>query len=333
VSSISDAGNYTNIYVVTTAERYFSGSAVQSWSLIREVVSLVSDSETLTSQLEVLTDTASCHTTLGLGLGAAWGTTTDFRAASYGVDADFTQNDVVVGDKLLVDGVGYWITSIKTPTVLTLDTAIPVNWAEKEFQIYSVDKIEYDQLISDLSGWSSVVAASDFSKNLSELERVMNPILAGGIPSRAQIGDVTAAATEVRNILAQLSTCLVAYEVRTVSRIDAVLKMLLERGLDRAYDALTDGRISDFYGMDKDASASSTFMLKTARTVVQTDLPVSKRTPSADDTVPDSSTIAVTDANYAPGDRDADENIRLLGNVPETDDLSGTSVRYRRQTY
>ncbi len=128
-----------------------------------------------------------------------------------------------------------------------------------------------------------------------------------------------------------LTEILKAFQVGTVPRIDAALKMLKERGMDRAYELLMDGKIEAFFGMDKDDSSSSSYMLKTMRSLVQSDLRVSKLNEDADDTV-HTGLVVETDPDYDYSDADSDENVKLLGEVPDfdsDDDADASSkVRY-----
>jgi hypothetical protein len=119
-------------------------------------------------------------------------------------------------------------------------------------------------------------------------------------------------------LLPQLRDALEKFVTRTSPRIDAAIKMLQERGFDRAYNTLMDGDLVSFFGYDKDEAASGAYMLKTMRSLAQNDLAVSKSNNTMDDTSLQSFSTT-TNPNYDYSDGDKDENISLIGSAPMVD--------------
>jgi hypothetical protein len=196
----------------------------------------------------------------------------------------------------------------------------------QQFVIISADYIAYYQFVQDMNDWRKATEASKYSKDIQELERVMNPLLVNTNPSDGQINDAKHVGTwplathpdPTKRLLPLLRDALTKFVTRTSPRIDAAIKMLQERGFDRAYNTLMDGDLVSFFGYDKDDAASGAYMLKTMRSLAQNDLAVSKSNNTMDDTSLQSSSTT-TNANYDYSDGDKDENIKLIGNAPVPD--------------
>lgn len=293
----------------------------QDWIIIRERLVLTSKSTGMDSEITIQAGTA--NSALGLTTGSAYGQTTGFRAAASGRDVDFTMYDVVENDIL------YLTSSVPVETRHTVSSLEDSNrqleftpplsaaTALSAFRILSTAAEAYKVFIAAMTVWTRNIP-SVYQENTLELDRQMNPLLVNKQPSIAQLNDARNAAQLLRTTLKDLSLVLVAFVVSAVGRIDASLKMLRERGMDKAYDLLMEGKIADFFGMDKDDAASSSFMLKSMRSVVQQDLPVSKLDDDIDDTYT-KDTIVGTDPDQDYSDQDTDENLRILGEVPDYD--------------
>lgn len=320
----------------------------QDWRIVREVVKITSVAGGLTAELEI--GDGNANDTLGLTACTVKGTTTGFRAAVSGVDEDFTRRDVRERDIVRIstapgDTDDYTVLELADSNrQLELDPPLDVDlnvttYPALQFHIFSAAAIAYAEFQSALTEWRDILDASDFKTDILELERVMNPLLTNKQPSEAQTTDARIAAgadpdvdgllqllTNADPLKLGLTEVLVAYQVSAVPRMDAALKMLRERGLDRAYDLLMDGEIANFFGMDKDDASSSAYMLKSMRSIVQSDLRVSKLEEDADELVHGAS-VSTTDADLDYSDMDGDENIQILGEVP--DGVSTPTLRTR----
>ena len=303
----------------------------QSWIIVRELLTIQSTASDLTS--EIIIGAGNSNTTLGFTAGTTEATTTGFRAASSNTDLDFSKYDVVVGDILYTKTTGgetkrSVLELSDSSTQLEVDPPFKVSESLTGFRILSVAAVDYEVFKGELDAWVITKDQSDFASNTLELDRVMNPLLVNQRPSLAMVADASLVALDLRTLLDDLSTLLVAFTVASVSRMDAALKMLKERSMDRAYDLLMRGKVADFFSMDKDDAASSAFMLKSMRAVAQKDLPTSKLEDDADDTRLTVSSTG-TDANQDYSDQDQDENLRILGEVPDYDDAGDEAVTSR----
>lgn len=314
-----------------------------SWIILSEKLKLTSTADDLTTKLVI--GAGSVNSVMGFSEETVVGTTTGFRAKEGSAYLDFSHLDVVAGDIVRV------VNSTPDPDVLSehmvlelsssngqleLTPPIDTNTAIGSFSILSAAAMAYETFIAALEAWDDLLAASEFSENILELGRVMNPLIANKNPSISQLNDARSTLSSLENLLTNtspngLTEILRAFQVPLVPRIDASLKMLKERGMDRAYDLLMDGKITLFFGMDKDDTSSSAYMLKSMRGVVRSDLRVSKLTDAGDDTTY-LGTVVGTDPDYDYSDADSDENVKLLGEAayfgPEGDISGTTKVRY-----
>jgi hypothetical protein len=319
------------------------GATDQSWVILRERLVLTSKATTLSTLLVL--NAASANTELGFTAGSYFGTTTGFRAKDNGTDIDFSQFDVVVGDILRLT-IGVTTTEheilelsssnkqLEVTPPLSID---PANLTNLTFSVISASARAHEQFQVAVAAWDTLRAASDFSDDISELERVMNPLLANKQPSLSQTNDAKSAANSLKSLLTGSSPdglveVLTSFEVSSVGRIDASLKMLLERGLDRAFDTLMDGKVAEFFGFDKDDASTASYMLKTMRQVVQSDLRISKLEEDVDDIIHDD-LVVDTDADYDFSDADEDEGFDILGEVAEFEEDDPAELGVSRTRY
>jgi hypothetical protein len=315
----------------------------QNWQIVRDVLTIRSKATDLTTELVI--GAGSANSTLGFTAGTLKGATTGFRVSVSGVDEDFSRRDVVEGDLVRVSkGPGYAETEHTVLELsdsnrqLELDPPVDVDlntttYPDLQFEVLSAAAVAYEAFIEEVAAWRELLEASDYSEDILELGRVMNPLIANKNPSIAQINDAEAAADELYELLTNasppgLTEVLTGFEVEVVPRVDAALNMLKERSLDRAYDELMDGDIASFFGMDKDDASSSGYMLKTARSVVQEDLRTSKLDDDVDE-VAHWDEVEDTDADFDYTDADEDENIEILGEIPDYDDEGDVTTTER----
>ena len=347
IVSITTSGPYDLITVESTATFLTPYAPGTSWSIVREVIELKSKSTGLNTAIDIRD--ASANSTLGYTVGVTGGTTTGFQVKKSGAWQDFSLADVEIGDQIRFwssfpppPGKPQYTCTVAsftpdptngTPTQLEMSAEEvgqelpPASTSPQNFTIVSADYLAYKQFVEDMNAWQEATAESKYSKNIQELERVMNPLLVNTNPSAGQINDAWYSGTwplatdpspNKPRLLPQLRDALTKFVTRTSPRIDAAIKMLQERGFDRAYNTLMDGDLVSFFGYDKDEAASGAYMLKTMRSLAQNDLVVSKSNNTMDDTSLLSSATG-TNANYDYSDGDKDENIKLIGSAPIPD--------------
>lgn len=332
----------TDLVTVAASTPFDQAYPGQSWRIVREVLRISSLAGDLTSKLVV--GAGNANTTMGFTAGTTKGTTTGFRVAVSGSDEDFTRQDVVVGDVVRIstspgveaDHVILELSDSNRQLELSPPVAVDLNatvYPSLWFKIFSAAAIAYEEFSIELAAWKVLLEMSKFSQNILELERVMNPLLANKQPSASQIGDAKAAAQDLRDLLTSssplgLTEILMGFVVRAVPRMDAALKMLKERSLDRAYDLLMDGQIADFFSMDKDDASSSAYMLKSMRSIVQSDLRISKLEDDVDE-VAHADSVEGTDSDFDFSDADDDANLQILGEVPDYADTDSESAKKR----
>ena len=284
----------------------------------------------INSSLDIAAGNA--NSTLGLTVGTYYGSVPGFRVTDGGVDQDFTRADVVSGDKVIISATEHTVVEVTDGgKQLELTPRIDNNLSGLDFTILSAAALSYSEFLQNLQTWNTSLESSAFSDGLDELERVMNPLLASTNPSQAALNDAALVARNFTVLAYELSTdVLREFTVSVVPRIDAALKMLLERGMERAYDVLLDGDITSFFNMDKDDAGRSSYMLKQMRTVVQQDLPISKVEDDMGDITHDADEEIVDyDPDYDYSDADVDDSDIELGDAPDSDvDYGDSKVRY-----
>jgi len=206
---------------------------------------------------------------------------------------------------------------------------LDTDWTALYFTIKSAAYREYLDFINAEEDWEATKALTLYETDIQELMRVMNAVLYSARPTQAQRTDAHNAVTSLTNLLLMLSEdVLVAFVVVPVPRIDAALKMLKERALDRAYDQLLNGYVAEFFGMSKDDVAYSAYILKTMRALAQKDLPVSRYDEDGDDTTLRMTTTD-TDSSFDLSDHDLDESVAILGTAAEYAEPDTESARKR----
>ena len=317
-------------------------ATTESWIILSENLKLTSVATDLTTKLAI--GASAINSIMGFTAETVVGTTTGFRVKEDGTYIDFSPLDIVEGDVVrIAHPVGADTVATEHEVLelassnyqLELSPALGTDWAISSFRILSAAAVAYEALVAALDAWDELLDASEFSEGILELGRVINPLVANKNPSIAQLNDAKNTLQSLKDLLTStspdgLTEILKDFWVAIVPRIDAALKMLKERGLDRAYDLLLDGEIETFFGMDKDDASSSAHMLKSMRGVVQSDLRLSKLDEDADDII-HADLVVGTDPDYDCSDADEDENVKLLGEVPDfsTDDSTSRTSRVR----
>jgi uncharacterized protein YoxC len=316
----------TKDIVTVESDNPFRGNETDvSYLVLRELLKITSKSGTLATRLEIGPGTANAK--LGFTNGdVARGTTTGFRVENAsGVATNFTRKDVIEGDEVRLQSTTHEVLEVSDDGEQLeldppLDTGYPVSPDIGTFIIYSAAAVAHEAFMSALSVWNSSLEASDFEEDITELTRVMNPLITNKRPSAAQIGDAQTAVSSLKALLSSLSAVLVGFVVAPIGRMDASMKMLRERDMERGYDILLDGKIGEFFGLDKDDVSVSGHTLKMMREVAREDLPQSKLDADAGDVIVDPNVIVGTDADYDYSDMDTDEDLEVLGESLDLDE-------------
>jgi hypothetical protein len=327
----------TTVTVIST-QPFMLTATDQDWIIMRELLQIEAKATSLINKLEI--GSGSANTELGFTPGdVVVGQTSGFRATENETAVNFTRKDVEAGDiaKVKINGVysNYTVLQVADDgEQLEVSPLLDADATIEAFEIKSESVQKYEEFVDLLAIWYAQKAASDYTNNIRELERVMNPLIYNTRPTKAQLADARNATQDLKDLLTHstapygLTQVLVYYGIRRVGRMDAALKMLKERGLDRAYNRLTRGYVRNFFSMDKDDASYGGYMLKTIRKVMQNDVRKSRHDEDDDDVRLDS-TIRGTDANFDYSDADADEALVLLGEKPDYYNTRWSKRRWR----
>ena len=248
----------------------------QSWAIVEEGI-VISPKTTAGNNLsKVEIGDGSANAELGLVSGVYYGTATGIAAIENGRSVDFAAARIIPGDILRINGEQHAIKEIRD-LVLVVDLPVSTSHVDFRFEIVSAAATRYPELQNSLAAWLADVKSSPLYDIASYLAGALNPLLLNKNPSAAQRGNAKSKLQALLDSYSRLHTALQGYDVGISSSLDAALKLLLERGMTRAYDALVSGRFSLFFGMDADDAAPSSYLLKTMRLVAQDDIPISKR--------------------------------------------------------
>jgi hypothetical protein len=123
----------------------------------------------------------------------------------------------------------------------------------------------------------------------SQLNRVINPLLANKNPTPAQIGDAVNGVVALAELLAiteaqaqntdptlTIESIFKSYLVDPITPIDALVKTYKQKGSDRALDILLGGQFQSFFGLTADESSYAGAVQSTMRSVAQNDLAIRK---------------------------------------------------------
>lgn len=193
--------------------------------------------------------------------------------------ADFTELEVTGAVDLLARGAsaGDLLTLRTTPPVTTTiesvtgtDTALveptPYFAGSVEYTIESARYLSWLELVASIESFVDDVdfEAADFAITRVQSGAAASVLLGVGGPVAAFSSDI--------DDLADIENYVVPFE-RTV---DNILRMLTERGMDRAVDLFTKLEVIEFFGMHPDGVSYSTHLFRTAADVTREVAPVSK---------------------------------------------------------
>jgi hypothetical protein len=291
----------------------------QGWEIHRDLLEITSDSDTTDSSIEP--KTASANTEFGFLTTKVWGSVSGVRVS----ETNFLRFDVRENDVLTLEGPTY--TTQHTVFEITNDgyqlevePEVVNDLLAHQYKVESEGSIAYETFESDMGDWEDDLATSSFDEDILELERVLNPIIVNKNPSSVLINDARQTAQSLETLYNDLSAILSVFTVTTNIRIDALLNMLQERGLDRAHDLLLAGEISAFFSLNKDSASYSGNFLEKMRNIAQNDAP--SRRDMGDDHLDSSLTAAFTDsdADFDFSDQDFEDEPEELDDLPDLDD-------------
>jgi hypothetical protein len=342
ISAISLGGTYDEVHSSRAFPAVTGDEAQnQEWSIVRDLLTIRSTDIHTTSQIVV--NSATANNSIGLLAQTYQGAVSGVRIKEGAKFLNFSREDVVAGDILTLGGPTY--TSQHTVVEVTYDgyqievtPHVNNDLINHEYVVESEGAIAYAEFYSNLTDWfSNVLEPSKFAEDILELERVLNPLLVNKNPSAALVGTADITAKDLRAVYAQelptsplgLTEVLAEFTTSVVPRIDALLDMLQERGMDRAHDLLLLGQFSEFFGAGKDESSYGGNLLEKLRTIAQNDVPQGRgiESDNVDDRLDGS--YEETDSEYDFSDQDEETGVSEIDNIPdleEDEDLLNRSL-------
>lgn len=325
IQSVTRVPGSPDVLSVETADWFADVSVTDvRWGLRRESLTIISTATDVTkSELQV--GAGSANTKLDLS-GPSYGQT---PAVSGSVNYD--RSGVIAGDVAYLSSKTF-VSSVESGgAVLELTDYVSVDASPVQMTVRSAGSVAYEDLSSEIGGWrSGDLEPSGLDEDLSEVVRLMNPLLYNDNPSLVAVNDARTAINTVKDVLDSLLSVLVGFSVKKSHSVDNILSLLLERGMDRAYETLMDGDVLGFFGMGEYDMSYGASLLKGMRTLAQVDVPVTRHGEDAGDVVHDSDvSIPDIDADFDFSDADPDEGYNELGETPYSDvDYGDGAVRY-----
>lgn len=209
---------------------------------------------------------------------SAGATAVGYTPSATQVRADFTELGAVGVSDFLARGIsaGDTVTLLSTPPETTYVTAAFVSSLEVEPTPYFSGNVEYRVESTKYLSWVELVGnintflgdvdfdAADFAITRIITGAAPSALLGGG-------GPVAAFAAEL-DALATLQDYVVPFE----RSIDNIMRMLTEKGMDRATDLFTTLQVVEFFSMHPDGVSYSTHLIRTAADVTRQVAPVSR---------------------------------------------------------
>ncbi len=148
----------------------------------------------------------------------------------------------------------------------SLDTPVPfARIRKRRLENYALLRNELEDILAE--SWSKASA-------LTELNRLMNAVLANKNPTLSQIGTVLSQLEAISNGLADLNVVLAGYDADVVPQVDTLIETFREKAAQRALDLLLSARVADFFGLSQDQVSYAGALEAAVREVEKNDLPV-----------------------------------------------------------
>lgn len=305
------------------------GAQNQSWELRRDVLTIGSVTSGLSSSVGVQAGTA--NDALGLVEDTYRGKTSGVRVLAAGKALNFARNNVVAGDVFQLSGPTLHTTHTITEVSdngyqIEVTPQVPNELTGHYYYIEGASAKAYASFISALQSWQTDLGASVFKTDILDLERKLNPLLYNMHPTAAAVNDAMRSLEELWDpdnkggLYYVLQVVLDSYFVSKVSLVDAMLDMLLEKGLRRGHDLLLLGQFANFLAVTRDTGSYGGNMMEKMRKVAQNDVPVSR---GLDGGQGESQlTGSFTDVDYTREFSDGDDERAIA----ETDDIPEPGV-------
>ena len=332
ISSVSLGGSYDELTVARPFSATTGAEAQnQAWQIHRDLLFILSEDSTISSKLKI--NMASANTPLGLTEDTYIGSVSGVRVLLSGKPLNFTREDVVAGDKLTLRGPTY--TTEHTITAVTYDgyqievtPEVPNDMSAHLYKIESAGALAYAEFISNLEDWfTSQLEPSKFDEDIQELERVLNPLLVNKNPSAALVGSARNTANNLLRLYTRvfptdplpLDEILSDFTTPVAPRIDALLDMLQERGMDRAHELLLLGAFDAFFGVSKDSSSYGGNLLEKMRAIAQNDVPLGRSIKRGNVEQRLTGSYEEADADYDFSDQDREDGATEVDDIPDLD--------------
>lgn len=203
-----------------------------------------------------------------------------FTASATQERSQFTELEATTSVDFLARGVtvGDHVTLATTPASATIITSVAIDTVGVEGVDHFTGSVSYTIQSARYVAWAALSACIDTfleDVDFKSAEFSITRLVSGAAPTNAVSQPLSTFNDELSD-LADIEDYVVPYE-RT---IDNVLRMLVEKGMDRGADLLTTLQITEFFGMHPDGVSYATHLIRTAADVVRQVAPVSRFTKS-----------------------------------------------------
>lgn len=252
-----------------------------TWELRRDQVTLYSATDALASQLDIGSSAQDANTTLGLTAGGqSVGQVNGLTISEDGMLRSVLSYSVEAGDTVMLTGglsdYERTVTAIADDGYhVVLSSAIPNTVNDVYFRFDYAGLDAYEMFQDAIDDWLQTAEQSVYSE-LRELERALNPLLATKNPTKDLLNAAAVALGQVETLYDQtmgLGAVLEQFVVTPDDAVDALMDMLIERGLDRARDLLLAGRFDSFFALSQHEASYRGNLLERSRQVARDDLP------------------------------------------------------------
>jgi hypothetical protein len=182
-----------------------------------------------------------------------------------------------------------------TGQILTLADAIPsnVSWdfsvsiPPPFARLHTGHVADFSEFQAGLLAWGALAEQQPLF--FTNLNRLINPLLANTSPTAVQVNNATLAILGLYQELtiaeatargyppaSTIEAILASYTVAQQPPVDALIRSYTEKGADRAVDLLLAGSFQTFFGLDPSSTSYGGALQVAARAVAMSDLPVKK---------------------------------------------------------
>ncbi|MHA2334292.1 MAG: hypothetical protein ACXAEU_19850 [Candidatus Hodarchaeales archaeon] len=238
----------------------------------------VKSTDTTTSGTVSITDPAnSARTILGLASGSLESTVGkllfEFNDLVLGWKAlDLQPFRLKVGDKL-INSAGTELTELAAlgeiaDGIVSIAPEVDASFALSSagFFVESAAKMAYETFILDVQSWLSNAV---FKDGLDRIDTMLAPLFLKQ-PTKNSVDRVYIEVSSLKTEIENLEQVCSDFLVNKLAGVDRALKLMNERGHNRARDLLLEGKISEFFSLTpQNSSYSGDFLTKAAEVVVE----------------------------------------------------------------